>query len=136
MRTGKWRRFNVARPLLAAALAPFALAASVHAEPLQQDRWGFNFCSPPYPPACVDAAGAGPEQTAACSREVRMFVSLVFAYRNCQSRELQRAIAEANRVIDAFECRTGKKPCELPASAREKPWLRPSSENTSSAPAP
>jgi hypothetical protein len=115
------------------AVAACALAAApVRAQPVSEDRWGWSYCAPPYPPACVDApaadaaktradaaktradaakTGADAAKTATCARDVKMFIDLVIAYRLCQTRELERAILEANRVVDAFKCRTDKKAC-------------------------
>lgn len=95
------------------ALAPIVWAASVHAQSAIEDRWGWNYCSPPYPPACVRATSAGPTANAACAKDVDHYIAAVFAYRTCKGRELERAIAEANRVSSAFKCRTEKKYCDL-----------------------
>ena len=87
-------------------------AASVHAQPIHEDRWGWNYCSPPYPPACVSTTGAGPAASA-CGKEVNRYMAAVADYRACQARELERAISEANTVSSAFRCRTDKRDCQL-----------------------
>jgi hypothetical protein len=86
-------------------------ATSVHAQPIPDDRWGWNYCPPPYPPACVGTAG--PAESAACAKELKTYIATVAAYRACQVREVERAIAEANDVSAAFRCRTEKRDCQL-----------------------
>jgi hypothetical protein len=98
---------------LVVTLAPIFYAASVSAQPAHEDRWGWNFCPPPYPPACVGTVDADAEATKACAKDVERYIALVFAYRSCQARELSRAILEANRVTSAFKCRTERKSCDL-----------------------
>jgi CRISPR/Cas system-associated exonuclease Cas4 (RecB family) len=93
------------------ALAQIVCAASVHAQP--EDRWGWNYCSPPYPPTCVETTVADPAATKACAEEVDRYIAAVYSYRTCKARELERAILEANRVSSAFKCRTEKKYCDL-----------------------
>lgn len=95
------------------ALAPIVCAASVQAQPAFEDRWGWNYCAPPYPPSCVKKAGADVAATKACAENLERYLASLFAYRDCKAREVQRAILEANRVSSAFKCRTEKKYCDL-----------------------
>lgn len=103
-RNTSWRAFMV-------GLAPIVCAAGVHAQPAHEDRWGWNYCPPPYPPACVENKAASPAAAQACAKDVERYVAFVFAYRDCKARDLERAISEANRVVSAFKCRTDKKAC-------------------------
>ena len=69
---------------------------------------GFNYCAPPFRPACVD----GPEAEGhSCDSEVQAFVATVFKYRFCLERESERAVRDANDAIEQFKCRTGKLKC-------------------------
>ena len=69
---------------------------------------GFTYCAPPTRPGCVDRGKADP---ALCEIEVQAFVAMVFKYRECLAMETERAVRDANDVIEAWKCRTGKKDC-------------------------
>lgn len=97
---------------LAAIFGALVCATAIHAQPGREDRWGWNFCPPPYPPACAEAPSGGAAATKACAKEVERYIASVYAYRTCHARELMRAIAEANRVSGAFKCRTDRKSCD------------------------
>ncbi|KAF2990493.1 hypothetical protein MJC1_02255 [Methylocystis sp. MJC1] len=68
---------------------------------------GFNFCAPPLRPPCIDA----PVANDACDAEVQAFIKTVFRYRECLEKETQRAVREANDVLEAWKCRTGALTC-------------------------
>lgn len=68
---------------------------------------GFTFCATPEPPACVDAAKAAP----ACDAEVEAYIARVFRYRECLAREMERAVAQSNDVIDGWRCRRFNERC-------------------------
>lgn len=68
---------------------------------------GFNFCAPPLRPSCIDA----PVAKDACDAEVQAFIKTVFKYRECLDKETQRAVHEANDVLEAWKCRTGALTC-------------------------
>lgn len=95
-------RFSFAAAALAmiATVAPEARAGAM--------TRGFTFCAVPSRPACVDRDGADP---ASCEIEVQAFVAMVFRYRECLAEETERAVRDANDVIEAWKCRTGKKDC-------------------------
>ncbi len=81
-------------------------AAPLAAEPLR----GFTHCAPPLRPACIDAA-VTQEEVAACDRDVQLFTSMVFKYRECLEKETERAVREANDAIEAWRCRSDKTKC-------------------------
>ncbi|MDR3450065.1 MAG: hypothetical protein P4M15_10040, partial [Alphaproteobacteria bacterium] len=81
-----------------------ALLASSSARALDEDRWGWNYCAPPYPPTCVEHLGPKKSSEEACAKLVQLYITSVFAYRECQSRELERAVLEANHVSSAMKC--------------------------------
>ncbi|MCW2282654.1 hypothetical protein M2323_000415 [Rhodoblastus acidophilus] len=93
-----------------------AWAVSARAQTAAEDRWGWSYCPPPYPPSCVKTAEAGPASVA-CAKELKYYIAAVAAYRACQVREVERAISEANEVSAAFRCRTEKRDCQLYKSA-------------------
>ncbi len=105
--------------LLAATLALLA------AEPAcaMDDRWGLGYCPPPYPPACVARTGQTLQKNVACGREVEAYVASVFRYRECVSIETERAVREANRIIQALKCAQGEEPC--PAKPAAPPVAAP-----------
>jgi hypothetical protein len=52
------------------------------------DRWGWSYCAPPYPPACVETARPPSKpsekpsaERLACQQMVERYVTSVFAYR-------------------------------------------------------
>lgn len=96
---------------LALALA-FGLASAVGLSPgavrAAGPARGFAYCAPPTPPACV---GKDAANEAACDAEVQAFVATVFRYRECLEAESERAVREANDVIETWKCRTGKRDC-------------------------
>lgn len=69
---------------------------------------GFTFCAPPTRPACVDKVDAEP---ISCDNEVQAYTATVFKYRECLEVESERAVRDANDVIETWKCRTGKKAC-------------------------
>ncbi|BDV33149.1 hypothetical protein [Methylocystis iwaonis] len=68
---------------------------------------GFDFCAPPSRPLCIDA----PVAEDACDAQVQAFIKTVFRYRECLDKETQRAVREANDVLEAWKCRTGALTC-------------------------
>jgi hypothetical protein len=83
------------------------------------DRWGLSYCPPPYPPACVEAtaktSNISPRDRLACEQAVERYVASVFAYRVCLSGEMERAVREANRVLQIMKCPKDKRYCyDLP----------------------
>ncbi|WP_294537458.1 hypothetical protein [uncultured Rhodoblastus sp.] len=91
------------------------------------DRWNWSYCPPPYPPACVEvyakstnktaekASAIPPRDRLACEQAVEHYVASVFAYRVCLSGETERAVREANRVLQILKCPIDKRYCyDLP----------------------
>ena len=117
------------------ALVGAVLLANFPASSAQagDDRWGWSYCPPPYPPACVETFAKPPGKTAdkpsrerlACEQTVERYVSSVFAYRVCLTRETERAVREANRVLQILKCPEDKRYCyDLPqpdAAPAQKP---------------
>jgi hypothetical protein len=83
------------------------------AQALNDDRWGWHYCPPPYPPRCVERSTDEKSTDQYCAKVVQTYVASVFAYRACQAKELERAITEANRIINVLKCRSDKKYCGL-----------------------
>jgi len=108
---GVWR--DARRIVWPAGLVVALLVSSSAARALNEDRWGWNYCSPPYPPTCVEHLGPKKTSDEACAKQVQLYITSVFAYRECQSRELERAILEANHVSGIMKCRSDKSFCEL-----------------------
>ncbi|HUO53936.1 MAG TPA: hypothetical protein VMU18_04295 [Rhodoblastus sp.] len=76
-----------------------------------EDRWGWDYCAPPYPPECLESARATRKIDAICRTAVDTYVANVVRYRTCLAGELERAMREANDVIDSAKCLTDKANC-------------------------
>jgi hypothetical protein len=119
-----------ARALVGAVLLANFAASGAQAG---DDRWGWSYCPPPYPPACVETFAKPPGRTPdkpsrerlACEQMVERYVTSVFAYRVCLTGEMERAVREANRVLQILKCPVDKRYCyDLPqpaASPARKP---------------
>lgn len=109
-----WTRALVGAVLLANGTLSSAQAGD--------DRWGWSYCAPPYPPACVETArppGKPSDKPSAerlaCQQIVERYVASVFAYRVCLTGETERAVREANRVLQILKCPEDKRYCyDLP----------------------
>ncbi|MGD9656163.1 MAG: hypothetical protein AB7U61_00750 [Methylocystis sp.] len=99
-----------AKSLQGVALA--AAAALLAYEPLlaAPDVRGFAYCAPPLRPACIETSVSALAM-AACDEEVQLFTRMVFRYRECLEREMERAVREANDAIEAWRCRRDKTKC-------------------------
>ena len=88
--------------LVGAVVLPIAssLAAKVG-----EDRWQWGYCAPPYPPACVGAPAKEAKARKSCEQATEAYVAEVFKYRDCLSKEMQRAVLEVNTVIQTVKCR-------------------------------
>jgi hypothetical protein len=111
---------GMARALAGAVLLADFLSSGAQAG---DDRWGWSYCPPPYPPACVETFSKPREKTPetpsrerlACERMVERYVTSVFAYRVCLNGETERAVREANRVLQILKCPVDKRYCyDLP----------------------
>jgi hypothetical protein len=111
---------RMARALAGAVLLADFLASGAQAG---DDRWGWSYCSPPYPPACVETlsrpTGKTPDKPSrerlACEQLVERYVTSVFTYRVCLNGETERAVREANRILQILKCPVDKRYCyDLP----------------------
>lgn len=117
MTRGKWARAPSRRFALASLLSIGALA-SASADPYSQ----FSFCAPPAKPECVDRPPAGADR---CVDDIAVYVAGVFKYRECLEREMERAVREANDVIESSHCRASRTRCRPNAQPdRGRPFLR------------
>lgn len=89
--------------LLQAAPSPLSSASD--------DRWGWAYCAPPYPPACVQPNAKRPPTGKACEKAVDAYVAAVFRYRTCLSDEMQRSVREANKAVQTIKCPKDKRYC-------------------------
>ena len=90
--------------------APFAASAD-------DDRWGLGYCAPPYPPKCAQSSSDGRPPPRPCAGEVDSYVASVFRYRTCLTREMERAVREANRTVEIIKCPTDYRFCyDLPTA--------------------
>jgi CRISPR/Cas system-associated exonuclease Cas4 (RecB family) len=92
--------------------AALAFAAALLTQPLlaAQDVRGFSYCAPPSRPACVETSISALAM-AACDEDVQLYTRLVFGYRECLEREMERAVREANDAIESWRCRRDKTKC-------------------------
>lgn len=77
----------------------------------QDDRYGFGYCAPPYPPSCARLNSGGRPTTAECERAVDSYVAAVFRYRACLANEMARAVLEANETVQTAKCPKDKRYC-------------------------
>ena len=90
----------------------------------------FGYCAAPTPPSCVDTMNRG-GPSAACRADAEAYVASVFRYRECLSAEMQRAVREANGVIDRIRCAVDRSTCDrgdssdAPSSGKGEPVSRP-----------
>lgn len=98
------------RRIAAAALFSLGACLCARAEPARPQP-GFFFCAAPYSPACATRVGKSDADRKACDEAMRIYVQSVFAYRECLSREMERAVRESNDVIDIWKCRKGERAC-------------------------
>jgi len=108
------RTFVSARGFAAAmilqTLSPFSAVAI-------DDRAGWAYCAPPYPPKCIASKAKGHAADALCERDVDSYVDAVFRYRICLATEMERAVREANRTVQIIKCPKDKRYCYgLPAT--------------------
>ena len=96
---------SISRERRRLALASGVVASLIGAEGRTQAAYShFGFCAAPLPPSCAGEAKPGVSLSAQCRNEVESYVSLVFKYRACLSAEMERAVREANAVIEAVRC--------------------------------
>jgi hypothetical protein len=62
---------------------------------------GFTLCARPNRPACIKDITGG--KAANCEPEVKAFVAAVVIYRDCLEQEVQRAVREANDVVEQMK---------------------------------
>lgn len=98
------------------AAVAFLLAAPASAK-ATDDRWGLGYCPPPYPPPCVARLDGTLETAVSCGKDVEAYVASVFRYRECVSSETERAVREANRIIQSLKCAQGKGSCPVKPAA-------------------
>lgn len=89
-----------------AALAGAAILQIVSSPAVRagDDRWQWAYCAPPYPPACVGATAREPQARTSCEQAADAYVTEVFKYRDCLTKEMERAVREANKVIQTLKC--------------------------------
>ncbi|MGJ0395041.1 MAG: hypothetical protein ACR65U_02265 [Methylocystis sp.] len=89
-----------------------AVAAAFPAQPLPAapEVRGFSYCAPPARPGCIETSRSALAM-AACDEDVQLFTRMVFRYRECLGREMERAVREANDAIEAWRCRRDKTKC-------------------------
>jgi hypothetical protein len=75
------------------------------------DRWGWNYCAPPYRPSCVEPDKLREAIGESCKKSVEAYVAAVFRYRTCLAKESERAVREANETIDQVKCLMDKHNC-------------------------
>jgi hypothetical protein len=85
------------------------------------DRWQWTYCAPPYPPACAEAPAKEGKARTACEQAAEAYVAAVFAYRACLTNEMERAVREANKVIQSLKCPTDARFCYDSPRAPEAP---------------
>ena len=69
-----------------------------------EDRWQWAYCAPPYPPACVEAPAKEAKARKSCEQAAEAYVADVVKYRDCLTKEMERAVLEANKVIQTLKC--------------------------------
>jgi hypothetical protein len=71
---------------------------------------GFDYCAPPYRPACVDdpRTYADGKAQKSCEDETSRYVSSVFKYRDCMYAQIERAIRGTNEAVSTMKCREAK----------------------------
>ncbi len=93
--------------------SPFSTSA-------RDDRWGFGYCAPPYPPQCARGDPGRKAAAGACGAEVDSYVAAVFRYRACLAQEMERAVLEANHTVQIIKCPKDKRFCYgLPPSGAQ-----------------
>jgi hypothetical protein len=102
------------RTIFFAALAGAVVLPSVSslAAKVGEDRWQWGYCAPPYPPACVAAPAKEAKARKSCEQATETYVADVFKYRDCLSKEMQRAVLEVNKVIQTVKCRKDARFCD------------------------
>ncbi len=106
----------MAAALLVMVFSAHSSAAELffNAQP-RHDRWNWGYCAPPYPPACIDALAKAPKDRADCEKTVERYVASVFVYRGCLAAETERAVREANHVLQSMKCPKDPRYCyDLP----------------------
>ncbi|BBU62649.1 hypothetical protein MSC49_25840 [Methylosinus sp. C49] len=96
------------RLLFLMRLAASATAFTIPEAAYPQAAPGFNLCVQPGSPPCVFMPGRAAE---ACGAEVEAYIASVFHYRECLSKESERAIRESNDIIDHWRCRERGERC-------------------------
>jgi|GEM_PF-3065942 len=104
--------------LAVAAVLPIVSSLAAKAG---EDRWQWAYCAPPYPPACVGAPAKEAKARLSCERAADAYVADVFKYRDCLNKEMQRAVLEANKVIQTLKCRKDARFCYDTPPGRPSP---------------
>ncbi len=92
---------------LAASLYPmragFVILATSLLSPTSESppAAGFTLCIPPSRPACIKDIKGG--KAGSCDPKVKAFLAAVVIYRDCLEREVQRAVRDANDVVDQMK---------------------------------
>jgi hypothetical protein len=95
------RKLTFFAALAGAVVLPLVSSLAVQAG---DDRWQWAYCAPPYPPACVGARVKEPKARTSCEQDAEAYVADVFKYRDCLTKEMERAVREANKVIQTLKC--------------------------------
>ena len=100
----------------ASTLRFFALAAALFAAASPARAAGFDFCTRPLLPACIDnpKTYATPAGRDACDAEARSLIAATFAYRECIARNVENTLKATNEALDRYRCRKrGSKYCDV-----------------------
>jgi hypothetical protein len=97
---------------------------------------GFRFCSPPFRPPCIDAADtfASDDVARRCKNDVSRFSVEIVRYRACLLEESFRALADANKIMERFDCKVAPKPQCRPQGPTMPAGARPAQPKGKSAP--
>jgi hypothetical protein len=103
------RSARAALAMSAAAVILFC-AHALADEPAIPSR--FDYCAPPFTPACVGSAFRNSEELARCEADTERYVAMVFAYRNCLAAQTERVVREANETIRKMRCAHNPASCQ------------------------
>ncbi len=112
------RKLTFFTALAGAAVLPIVSSLAAQAG---EDRWQWGYCAPPYPPACVGAPAKEAKARKSCEQATEVYVADVFKYRDCLTKEMERAVLEANKVIQAMKCPKDARFCYDASQGRPSP---------------
>jgi hypothetical protein len=74
-----------------------------------------KYCTPPLSPSCIqrEETYKEPANTEACQKEIDEYINEALRYRTCLEEQIERAVKNANDIVDNFKCRTqGRSDCQ------------------------